>query len=69
MKHLPLITFIRMAKSFDGDWDSYDKETKVGYICSYRKVEKETFDMVEKYGSITAWYESGEGRLLNLEGL
>lgn len=31
---------------------------------AYRKVEKETNDQIAKYGSVEAWYESGEGRLL-----
>lgn len=66
MIRLPLITFVRMARNFDDDWDSYDKETKIGYICSYRQIEDETFAAIERYGSVTAWYESGEGRILNL---
>lgn len=31
---------------------------------AYRKVEKETNKQIEEAGSITAWYESGRGRLI-----
>lgn len=42
------------------------EETKAEWRKRYRKVELETEEMISKYDSIEAWYESGEGRLLNL---
>lgn len=68
MKNLPLITLVRMIKSFVGikEWDNYEKSEKIDWISNYRKVEKESAEAIERYGSVEAWYESGEGRLLNL---
>lgn len=67
MKRLPLITLTRMLKSFIGnEWEYMEKAEKIEWISNYRKVEDENEVMIQKYGSIEAWYESGEGRLLNL---
>lgn len=40
------------------------EEIKNKFLKSYRKVERENEEMINKYGSIQAWYESGEGRLI-----
>lgn len=67
MKNLPLITLVRMLKSFIGkEWEYYEKAEKIVWISNYRKVEKESEEAIERYGSVDAWYESGEGRLLTL---
>ena len=67
MNNLPLITLVRMLKSFIGsEWDYAEKAEKILWISNYRKVEKESAEAIEKYGSVEAWYESGEGRLLDL---
>jgi len=39
------------------------KEEKQKWRDSYRAVESFTIQMIKKYGSIEAWYESGKGRL------
>ena len=40
------------------------KQEKIKLINSYRKVEKETNDAIQRHGSVEKWYESGEGRIL-----
>ena len=65
--NLPLITLVRMLRSFIGsEWDSYEKAEKIVWISNYRKAEQESAEAIERHGSVEAWYESGEGRLLNL---
>ena len=65
---LPLRELVRISKNFIGkEWDVYSKEQKLNWINSYRKVESETNKQIKEHGSVTAWYESGIGRLLNLD--
>jgi len=67
MYRLKTIELVRLLKSFIGkEWDGYSKNEKIEWIKSYRKVEDENEIMIMKYGSVEKWYESGEGRLLNL---
>ena len=40
------------------------EEIKAKWRKAYRIVELQTEEMISKYDSIEAWYESGEGRLL-----
>lgn len=50
---------------FSGTYKEDDsEEIKRDWIDTYRKVEEDSIQMISKYGSIEAWYESGEGRLL-----
>jgi hypothetical protein len=39
-------------------------EVKKEWLDQYRKVEEDSIQMINKYSSVQAWYESGEGRLL-----
>ena len=50
---------------FSGTYKEDDsEEAKRDWINTYRKVEDDSIQMINKYGSVEAWYESGEGRLL-----
>lgn len=50
---------------FSGTYKQEDSEqVKADWISTYRRVEEESIEMITKYGSVEAWYESGEGRLL-----
>lgn len=52
---------------FTGTYEeNASEEIKKEWRNTYRKVELDTEQMISKYDSIQAWYESGEGRLLNL---
>ncbi len=67
MEKVNIRVVIKGIKDFVGsDWDTYTKEEKLKWIRSYRKSEEDTNREIEKYGSVQAWYESGEGRLLDL---
>jgi hypothetical protein len=39
-------------------------EVKKEWLDQYRRVEEDSIQMINKYDSVEAWYESGEGRLL-----
>ena len=43
------------------------QEVKDKWHEAYRKVEAETNQQIEEAGSITKWYESGRGRVLDFE--
>jgi len=50
---------------FSGTYEEHATEqTKSKWREVYRKVENETNQQILKHGSVNAWYESGEGRLL-----
>ena len=50
---------------FSGTYKEGDsEEVKRDWIDTYRKVEDNNIQMINKYGSVETWYESGEGRLL-----
>jgi DNA repair protein RadC len=50
---------------FTGTYNkSADEQTRIYWRNAYRKVESETNAMIDKYGSVEKWYESGEGRLI-----
>jgi len=44
-----------------------DQETVLRWRETYRKVEAESNQKIEAAGGLTAWYESGEGRLINMD--
>lgn len=53
---------------FSGTYKEEDpQEVKDKWHEAYRKVEAETNQQIEEAGSITKWYESGRGRLLDFE--
>ena len=65
MKNISLREIVTGQKDFIGnEWNGYTKEEKWKWINSYKKVEKETNDAILKHGSVSTWYESGEGRLI-----
>ena len=39
-------------------------EVKKEWLNTYRRVEEDSIQMISKHGSVEAWYESSEGRLL-----
>lgn len=50
---------------FSGTYKEDDsEEIKRDWLDTYRKVEDDSIQIINKYGSVEAWYESGEGRLL-----
>ena len=50
---------------FSGTYKEDDsEEVKRDWLDTYRKVEEDSIQMINKYSSVEAWYESGEGRLL-----
>lgn len=52
---------------FSGTYREEDsQEVKDKFHEVYRKVEAETNQQIEEAGSITKWYESGKGRLMDL---
>jgi len=62
-----LRSIVKGWRDFIGkEWDTYPKEEKIRWINAYRKAEQDTNESIERHGSVQAWYESGEGRLLNL---
>ena len=62
---LPQEELERISREFySPEWDNYSEEKKQQIYDSYRKVEKQTNESIERYGSVEKWYESGEGRLL-----
>jgi len=46
-------------------YDCPTEEDKQRMRDSYRKVEEETNKQIEEAGSITKWYESGRGRVID----
>lgn len=61
--NIPEGELIKLLSDFYGsEWDSYPQYKKNRIILSYRKAEKQTNDLIKKYGSAEAWYLSGEGR-------
>ena len=63
MKRLSLREIVKLSSNFIGkEWFSFTKEEKMRWINAYREVEDENEAMIAKYGSVCAWYESGEGR-------
>ena len=65
MKLLPQDELIRISRDFYGkQWEEYTDEEKDNIFESYRKVEKETNEQIEKHGNVQKWYESGEGRII-----
>ena len=53
---------------FSGTYKEEDsQEVKDKWHETYRKVEAETNQQIEEAGSITKWYESGRGRVLDFE--
>lgn len=46
-------------------YDCPTEEDKQRMRDSYRKVEAETNKQIEEAGSITKWYESGRGRVID----
>jgi hypothetical protein len=49
----------------DSFYDCPTEEDKQRMRDSYRKVEAETNKQIEEAGSITKWYESGRGRVID----
>lgn len=50
---------------FSGTYtDDASDEVKKEWLDAYRKAEEDSIQMINKYGSVEAWYQSGEGRLL-----
>jgi len=48
-----------------GTYSKHDNdEIKQQWKEEYRKVETESNKMIDKYGSVEKWYQSGEGRML-----
>ena len=62
---LPQEELIKLCKeTMDPDWSRYSQEERDAFISKYREVEEETNEAIKRHGSVQAWYESGEGRLL-----
>jgi len=49
----------------DSFYDCPKEEDKQRMRDSYRKVEAETNKQIEEAGSVTKWYESGKGRVID----
>jgi hypothetical protein len=48
-----------------GTYSKHDNdEIKQQWKKEYRKVEEESNKMIDKYGIVEKWYQSGEGRIL-----
>jgi hypothetical protein len=48
-----------------GTYSKHDNdEIKQQWKKKYRKAEEESNKMIDKYGSVEKWYQSGEGRIL-----
>lgn len=62
---LPQEELERISAQFYGkEYTEASPGKKKEFDDSYRKVEQETNSQILAAGSITAWYESGQGRLL-----
>lgn len=62
---LPLKELVKMLMGFVGkEWKTYTKQQKMEWITKYREVEYNHNKQIAKYGSVEAWYLSGEGRLM-----
>jgi hypothetical protein len=67
MKNLTDEELEKLLLDTDSFHDCPTEEDKQRMRDSYRKVEAETNKQIEEAGSITQWYESGRGRLLNFK--
>ena len=65
METIPLIRLVRLLNQFLGEeWNILTKDEKVVWILRYRKAETKINKQIEKHGSVEAWYESSQGRLI-----
>jgi|TARA_R110000796_G_scaffold10769_2_gene36235 hypothetical protein len=67
MKNLTNEELEKLLIDTDSFYDCPTEEDKQRMRNAYREVEAETNRQIEQYGSITKWYESGRGRVIQID--